>query len=107
MIRGAGPCLGGGGGGALGLCLCLLRWPPRDLTPANRAPFGVSAVATTVVMSARRIALCQDRLVNWEETTSDNPLRAEYGRKEQLQCLLLLKPLSRLDHALLVMQRTI
>ena len=55
IIEGAGPCLGGGGGGALGRWRCLLRCPPRDLTPANRAPFGVSAVATTVVMSARRM----------------------------------------------------
>ena len=64
MIRGAGPTGGGGGGGALGLCLCLLRWPPRDLTPANRAPFGVSAVATTAVMSARRMLsrLMRERL---------------------------------------------
>ena len=72
---GAGPRFGGGGGGALGLCLCLLRWPPRDLTPANRAPFGVSAVATTAVMSARRIATA------CEETTSDNPLRAATAAK--------------------------
>ena len=100
IIEGAGPTGGGGGGGALGRWRCLLRWPPRDLTPANRAPFGVSAVATTAVMSARRIATA------CEETTSDNPLRAATAAKRAV-AVLALGALWRYQLALLAMHQLI